>query len=164
MSQDMVIVTPENAEIRVPLAGAFSRAGAFAYDIGVQCVWLVAFYIGGLGGLDFISFPIFYSGMRILIIGFFLIFSLAWSVGYYVYHEVYNHGRTPGKKAFGIRVVMSNGQDIRFFSSLLRNVLKLADFLPSLFLAGFVSMLVTDKHQRLGDLLANTVVISEKND
>lgn len=164
MSQDLVIVTPENAEIRVPLAGLFSRAGAFAYDLGVQILWLLIFYIAAMSSLDFLRFPLFYYSSRTIVVGIFFIITLVWSVGYYVYHEVCNHGRTPGKKAFGIRVVMANGQDIRFFSSLLRNVLKLADFLPSLFLVAVCSMLATEKHQRLGDLLANTVVIREKHD
>ncbi|MEW6710732.1 MAG: RDD family protein [Candidatus Riflebacteria bacterium] len=163
MSQDLVIITPENAEIRVPLAGMFSRAGAFVYDIGVQILWLVLFYLGLMGSFDYIRFPVHYYLSYTFIGGLMMIFSLAWSVGYYVYHEVHNHGRTPGKKAFGIRVVMANGQDVRFFSSLLRNVLKLADFLPSLFLAAFFSMAVTERHQRIGDLLADTVVIREQN-
>ncbi len=164
MSQDMVIVTPENAEIRLPLAGMFSRAGALGYDIGIQALWLVLFYVGIIGSLDYLRFPLFYYSSRTIVYGIFLIVTLGWTVGYYVYHEVFNHGRTPGKKAFGIRVVMANGQDIRFFNSLLRNVMKLADFLPTLFCAAVVSMLLTENHQRLGDLLANTVVIRENHD
>jgi uncharacterized RDD family membrane protein YckC len=164
MSQDMVIITPENAEIRVPLAGMFSRAGAFVYDIFVQIVWLVLFYIGAAFSFDFFRFPLHYYSPGLFIYGLLLIFSLVWSVGYYVYHELTNSGRTPGKKAFGIRTVMSNGQDVRFFPSLLRHVLKLADFVPSLFFAAALTMMVTEKQQRLGDLLADTVVIRDDND
>ena len=76
MSQDMVIVTPENAEIRVPLAGMFSRAGAFAYDIGLQIFWLMLFYIGLIGTFNSLRFPIFFYWAYSTIMGLMAIFVL----------------------------------------------------------------------------------------
>lgn len=163
MSQEMVIITPENAEIRMPLAGIFSRGGAFAYDV---CIQLVVLF--GASILLTFSTPFVYYGFggmfsHSLTSGIYLIVCLLWSVGYYLYFELYSHGRTPGKKAFGIRVIMVNGQDVRFFSSLLRNILKLADFLPAFFLAAVFSTVLSENHQRIGDLLANTVVVRDEN-
>lgn len=165
MSHDMVIVTPENAEIRVPLAGIFSRAGAFVYDLFFQFVGFIVFQVLFLYAADTI---ILRQGIRWLeysgfMPGLYMIFTLIWLVGYHVCFEIFNHGRTPGKTAFAIRVIMQNGQEIRFFNSFLRTLMRVADFLPVLFLAGLFSSIATENQQRIGDLLANTVVIRDKN-
>lgn len=163
MSQDMIIITPENAEIRVPLAGVFSRAAAFVYDVFLQILIMIALNFGLTYLLYYFRFPIWYSSLYAVFYGFFLIISLVWTIGYYVYFEVRRNGRTPGKKAFGIRVVMANGQQVRFFNSLLRNILRVADFLPSFFMAGVFTALITENQQRIGDFLANTIVIRDEN-
>jgi uncharacterized RDD family membrane protein YckC len=89
---------------------------------------------------------------------------MLWAVGYYVYFETFNHGQTPGKKVFSIRVVRSNGQELRFFNSFLRTILKIADFMPALFCAAVFSTVISENQQRIGDLLADTIVIREQND
>ncbi len=74
-------------------------------------------------------------------------------------------GRTPGKAAFGLRVVTTTGRPIGFRAAALRNILRAADALPLTYtagllsLAGLVSMSVTRRFQRLGDLVAGTIVI-----
>ena len=160
MPQELVVHTPENAEIRVPLAGMFSRAAAFVHDFLVQLVCLAAVHIGFLLLIEevFRNHRVLYElkllqGLH-LIVMFVLIF------GYYTFFELYRNGQTPGKKAYSLRVVSLNGQRVGLFSSLLRNFLRIADFMPFMFLAGMFSALITDRHQRIGDLFAGTVVIS----
>jgi hypothetical protein len=63
----------------------------------------------------------------------------------------------------GLRVIQDRGYPINFWSSCLRNLLRFADSWPYfLHGVGFVSILLTKNGQRLGDLVAGTVVITER--
>jgi uncharacterized RDD family membrane protein YckC len=81
--------------------------------------------------------------------------------GYDVAFEVLASGRTPGKRWNGLRVVRSEGQPIGFLASATRNLLRLIDWLPSLYLVGMISIFASKKNQRLGDVVAGTVVVRE---
>jgi uncharacterized RDD family membrane protein YckC len=78
---------------------------------------------------------------------------------YFTLWEVATGGRTPGKRALGLRVMSDGGLPLALGGSLVRNVLRLADVLPSSYLVGLVSMLVTRDGKRLGDLAAGTIVV-----
>ena len=91
-----------------------------------------------------------------------LVFVVFW--GYDVAFEVLASGRTPGKRWNGLRVVREGGQPIGFLASATRNLIRLIDWLPSLYLAGIVSILVSGKNQRLGDMVAGSVVVRERRD
>ena len=159
LPQELVIHTPENAEIRVPLAGMFSRATAFVYDLGIQVALLVVEHIVFIMILDNVrwrSSLLYHLGV---VQGFYLIVVFVTIFGYYTFYELFKNGQTPGKKAYGLRVVSLGGQQVGLFSSFLRNFLRIADFMPFLFFAGVVSTLITERHQRIGDLFAGTVVI-----
>jgi uncharacterized RDD family membrane protein YckC len=82
--------------------------------------------------------------------------------GYDVAFEVLASGRTPGKRWNGLRVVRSGGQPIGFLASATRNLLRLIDWLPSFYFVGIVSVFATAKNQRLGDIVAGTVVLRER--
>jgi uncharacterized RDD family membrane protein YckC len=66
---------------------------------------------------------------------------------------------TPGKRALGLKVVMDDGLPVTPAASLIRNLLRAADFLPFLYAAGLISMLVRADFKRLGDLAAGHVVV-----
>jgi len=159
LPQELVIHTPENAEIRLPLAGMFSRATAFVHDLASLFVILLVEGIVYVMLLSNSHSATALAADRALLYGVFIIFVFLTVIGYFPFYEIFRNGQTPGKKAYGLRVVTLTGQKISFFSSLLRNFLRIADFLPFLFLAGVFSTLITDRHQRIGDLLAGTVVI-----
>jgi hypothetical protein len=76
--------------------------------------------------------------------------------------EVLNHGKTPGKAAAGIRVVGRHGEPVRFLSSAVRNILRIVDFLPVLYLTGASSIVATSRDQRLGDLAGGTLVTRDR--
>jgi len=78
--------------------------------------------------------------------------------GYYIYLEG-NYGQTIGKMALGLVVVTEDGGQIDYKPAAIRTVLRIVDVLPILYLIGFVVLLVTDRTQRIGDLVANTVVV-----
>ena len=77
---------------------------------------------------------------------------------YDVAFEVLAGGRTPGKRWNGLRVVRTGGQPVGFVSSTIRNLLRVVDLLPGFYLVGIVSILVTKRNQRVGDLAAGTIV------
>jgi uncharacterized RDD family membrane protein YckC len=151
----LTIRTPEGVELNLTLAGVGSRFAAAIVDVIIETIVVVAMVVlvletngFGAGGN---------WGAAILFVVVFLVV-----LGYDVAFEVLASGRTPGKRWNGIRVVLDGGQPIGFLASAIRNLLRLIDWLPSLYLVGVVSILVTTKNQRLGDLVAGSIVVRER--
>src|SRR5207302_4482234 len=78
---------------------------------------------------------------------------------YPVFFEVTRGGATPGKKAMGLVVLEDDGTPVGLTASVIRNLLRFADFLPLAYGFGLASMLATRDFKRLGDLAAGTVVV-----
>ncbi|TML24366.1 MAG: RDD family protein [Actinobacteria bacterium] len=144
----MTIETPEGLVVTLPLAGVGSRFVSAAIDFTIQILLTAAaftVFVGfGVGGG---------VGPGLFAISVFAVFFV-----YDVSFEVLAGGRTPGKRWTGLRVVRSGGQPVGFVASAIRNLLRLVDFLPSVYLVGITSILVTQRNQRLGDLAGDTVV------
>jgi hypothetical protein len=92
-------------------------------------------------------------------IGLFLLLLFVAQWLYFVICEA-RWGRSPGKKWLGLRVVTTSGRPIGWRAAALRNLLRVADLLPVGYLVGVVSMAVSSRFQRLGDLVAGTMVIA----
>src|SRR5262245_64045083 len=90
---------------------------------------------------------------------FILLFALEWF--YPVVFELTPSGATPGKRTFGLRVLMDNGLPVTAAASVTRNLLRAADFLPLFYGFAIVSMLVRRDAKRLGDVAAATLVVYE---
>lgn len=140
------ITTPEGVELNLRLAGPVPRACAWAIDLVVRAAVLAVLFVAlsPLGGF----------GQGVFLIAIFL---LEWI--YPALCEVQFGGATPGKKAMGLRVVNDDGTPVQMAAAMIRNLLRAADFLPVLYGAGLVSMLVNREFKRLGDLVAQTVVV-----
>jgi len=140
------IETPEGIDLSLEIAGPIVRLYAFLIDssirIGVQIA--LALIFGYLGKF----------GTGILLINFFL---LEWF--YPIFFEVYKNGQTPGKKMMGILVLRDDGTPVSWSSSLTRNLLRVADFLPVGYMSGLFSMLMNKNFKRMGDLAAGTIVV-----
>jgi uncharacterized RDD family membrane protein YckC len=102
------------------------------------------------------------AAARIAVLVFLIILIFIFVLGFDIYYEVRHSGQTPGKKHAGIRVIREGGAPLDFRSSCIRNVLAAADFLPGFYLLGGLLILLTGRHQRLGDLAAGTIVIRER--
>ena len=83
---------------------------------------------------------------------------LGLSIGYHTVLE-WRFGKTIGKGLVKIEARDADGSPLSLRSSVVRNVLRLIDFLPLGYLVGIVSIIVSDHSKRLGDRLGNTVVI-----
>ena len=144
----MLIETPEGVTLTLPLAGVGSRF------VGATIDSLIQFGLLGAGAVVFLVWSAAGAASGgVFAIVVFLVFFV-----YDVAFEVLAGGRTPGKRWTGLRVVRVGGQPVGFVASAIRNLLRPIDFLPSLYLVGIASVLVTKRNQRLGDLAAGTVV------
>ena len=79
----------------------------------------------------------------------------------YVYLLEGMYGYTPGKYAMGLVVVKSDGSNCTIGASIIRNLLLIVDQLPFAYLIGIALILITDDNQRVGDLVADTVVVEQ---
>ena len=139
------IETPEGIMLELHPAGPVARGGAWLVDslIRLGIYIALALVLGVLGA----------TGTGLLLVAFFL---LEWF--YPVYFEL-ARGSTPGKSAFGLVVVHSNGTPVGWQASMIRNLLRTVDFLPLFYGFGLVSMLLSKRFQRLGDMAAGTLVV-----
>jgi len=138
--------TPEGIALELSPAGPAPRLWA----------WLVDLLLRGLISLLLFAALALLGEMGIGI-ALILTFLLEWF--YPVYFELRHQGQTPGKKMLGIYVAQADASPITFSASLVRNLLRVVDFLPLFYGFGFASMLLNQRFQRLGDLAANTVVL-----
>jgi uncharacterized RDD family membrane protein YckC len=142
------VETPEGILLQLRPAGLSARAYAFGVDwaIRLMVMYIAAFVTAFIGGV----------GVAFWIV---LVFLLEWF--YPVAFELSKWGATPGKRTFGLRVVMDNGLPVTPGASLTRNLLRVADFLPFGFGFAIISMLTRADCKRLGDLAAATMVVYE---
>lgn len=139
-----ILETPEGVELVLHPAGPVPRALALTIDLFVRgLLYLALSPLLVLGGL----------GLGLALLGAFL---LEWF--YPVVFEV-SRGATPGKQALGLQVVHEDGTPVGWSASLLRNLLRVVDWLPVFYGIGLVSMLCDRHFRRLGDLAAGTLVI-----
>lgn len=138
--------TPEGISIGLAAAGPVSRALAWIIDSMIF-----------FGGLSFIANVLAFLGDLGMGLYYIVFFVLYWF--YPIFFEVFNQGATPGKKALGLQVLHDDGTPVGWPASVIRNLLRAADFLPALYAIGFISMLSTQRFQRLGDIVAGTLVV-----
>lgn len=170
-ADQLTIDTPEQVALHLPLANVGSRLLAIATDSLIQVaalivLLLVAFMIlSAAPALDQrASHVLAFSGVaqKWLLASFILVqFLLFW--GYFSLFEAFWHGQTPGKRLLKIRVIHESGRAITPFEALARNLLRVVDMLPSIYLVGVVTMLLNAQGKRLGDLLAGTLVVHENS-
>ena len=68
-------------------------------------------------------------------------------------------GQTIGKRFMNIRVISADGSDLSYAQALVRSLLRIVDSLPTLYILGIILVIVTRERQRLGDMVAGSVVI-----
>lgn len=149
------IQTPEGVELPVQVAGPPARALAWLVDaLVVAVLFFIIVFVTQLirpnvetdqlsGGVA--------TGLMLV-----LFFIVNWS--YDIVCEVWLGG-TPGKRALGLQVIHVNGTPVGLRASFIRNVLRTADLFPVLYGLGLVVMCLSDRFQRIGDVLAGTVVV-----
>ncbi len=151
----------EGVEIHLRIAGPFPRALALLLDMliiggGMLLLWFILMLVS--------------SDSWEVAQGVFLIIAFFVSWGYFTYFEAGKRGATIGKRTVGLRVIDRSGNNITKGQAFVRNILRLVDMLPGMpstglgiligsFGLGFFCCLFTKKFQRVGDLVANTLVV-----
>ena len=136
--------TPEGITLGLRVAGPVPRALALVLDGVIRgALYLLLAPLMALSEL----------GVGAVLLAVFL---LEWL--YHVVFEVWT-GATPGKRALGLVVVHDDGTPIGLAASLIRNLLRVVDFLPLLYGVGLVTTLLDADFRRLGDLAAGTLVL-----
>jgi uncharacterized RDD family membrane protein YckC len=164
--------TPELVPVRYDVVGLGSRFVGYAIDntiifsVIALVVLVVMLSLMALGvSFDFDIETL--GGMALntvtkALIAFLTLFFFTFYWGYHVFFETARFGRSPGKRYAGIQVVKADGSPITFRDSLIRNLLRIVDMLPTGYVVGSVAMLRSPRGQRLGDKLAGTIVIRNR--
>lgn len=147
------IETPEGVTFALPLAGPTARFFAFVIDLTIiAATSILTMYVMTLAA--------FFAGMFTIGLAILTIFVLYTLYGL-ILEQLWN-GQTLGKRVLGIRVADIHGLQLNFSQVVIRNLFRSVDMLPSLYLLGGVVALLSPYMQRLGDIAANTVVISTR--
>lgn len=150
----------DGVEVELRMAGPFLRGVAWVVDLSIKIGLLIV-----LGLICFLGLALIDEGLAsgVFLLGMFLIV--------FLYHALLESGKrqgTWGKRLCGLKVTTLVGGRISFGQSLMRNLSRLADMLPVLtigefpvpcFALGLISILFTKRFQRLGDLVAGTLVV-----
>lgn len=157
-------ITGVDVELRI--AGAGSRSYAFVIDWHIRFILALAYFVVG---------TLVYFGRWRLLDGsnppwtnaYTLAVGLPTAVIYLLYHpilEIAMRGSTPGKRMAGVRIVTRTGDVPGAGALLLRNVFRLIDSQPLVYLVGLVTVLVTEQHVRIGDIAAGTLLILDRDE
>lgn len=167
------IVTPEGIPLRLALARAGDRAGAFLLDFLIQAVaiTLLTLVVGAM--TDWADWSRAFA----------LLAAFAIRTFYFIWFEIRWQGRTPGKRAVGIRVMDAAGGPLRSEAVIVRNLMREIEvWIPILFLLWheslwpdapgwaqlvfsiwafvFVLMPLFNRNRlRAGDMVAGTIVV-----
>ena len=166
MLRSVDVRTGESVAIRYELAGLGSRFLALMVDMIAQVAIAIAFMfafafaspgiqrMGWVAGKNVVAWLIAFA-----ILVLFLIF-----FGWFVIFEAWWSGRTPGKRALGLRVVRDGGFPLDVGAAIIRNLVRIAEFLLGFYAISAVSALISKENKRLGDFAAGTLVVRDRAD
>jgi len=148
------VETADHVVLRYDLAGAGTRGSAAIIDGLLSLLMVFGLSIASI--LIGSRLPPSVATQLAGVTAFLILTS--W-VAYFVLLEWLWNGQTVGKRRAGLRVIGPDGEPARFTAVLIRNLVRLVDFLPGWYALGVVMMFLTPSSQRLGDLAAGTYVV-----
>lgn len=148
-------------ELTLRIAGPGTRSYAFLIDWQIRLLgglsWLlIALLLRRLPPLSRppLAHDVMLAGWVLALLTYFL---------YEPVLEVAMRGRTPGKRKAGARIVTLEGATPGVGALLMRNLFRLIDCLPALYVVGLISCMLTRRRVRLGDLAAGTVLVIDES-
>ena len=159
----LIIETPERVPLHFALASIGNRFLACAIDHTLQALAIVLMFIAFVVMANYSSFgeqltsaPKWVKAVLILVV--FLIIS-----SYFAFFEWIWNGQTPGKRLLKLRVIREDGRPVTFWEAAVRNLLRTFDMMPAPFYSiGLISVFMSLSDQRVGDMVAGTVVVRER--
>jgi uncharacterized RDD family membrane protein YckC len=155
------IDTPENVIFGYEVVGIGSRFLAALVDTTIIIVLQVVVNLT-LALLLNNAFDLLSGSAWISAVFGLISFALLW--GYYIFFELLWNGQSPGKRLAGLRVLRTDGTPITAAESIVRNLVRLIDFLPAFYGLGIIIMFANAQSRRLGDLAAGTLVVRDQAD
>jgi len=159
-----ILETPENIEVEFELAGLGSRFCAMLIDtlwIALAVLLLLLLLLlFGVGTFDWDG-PGSRRWAGWVIAALWAVVAALIFDGYFIFFEWLMRGQTPGKKSMKIRAVCDDGTPVGGNEVLIRNLLRLVDFLPAFYALGAIVMFPSPLCKRLGDMAAGTIVVKE---
>ena len=159
----LVIETPERVPLHFALASIGNRFLACAFDHFLQILAMIAVVtlLAWLGNVSALDERLREAPKWVIALIIFAVF-LIWS-GYFALFEWAWRGQTPGKRWLRLRVIREDGRPLTFYEAAARNVLRIFDMMPFPFYTiGLVSVFASSRDQRVGDMVAGTVVVRER--
>jgi uncharacterized RDD family membrane protein YckC len=168
VERTLEVRTGESISIHYELAGLGSRFLAVGVDLAIQLGFtlavLLVFFAAAkpLGrAAASISAKLTKSSEAIVlgagVLALFLVY-----FGYFIIFELWWSGRTPGKRALGIRVVRDAGFPIDIGAAVVRNMVRVVEFSLGFYALSAVSAVLSRQNKRLGDFAAGTIVVRER--
>jgi uncharacterized RDD family membrane protein YckC len=159
----LIIETPERVPLHFALASIGNRFLACAIDHTLQVLAILLMVLAFVVMANYSSFgeqltsaPKWLQAVLILIV--FLIVS-----SYFAFFEWIWNGQTPGKRLLKLRVIREDGRPVTFWEAAVRNLLRSFDMMPAPFYSiGLISVFMSLSDQRVGDMVAGTVVVRER--
>lgn len=169
--ETLIIETPERVPLAFALASIGNRFLAVAIDHVIQylSIFIVAWILLTISniGSDITALEKLEEmpkwTIAISVLATFLIFA-----SYFILFEWLWNGQTPGKRLLKLRVIREDGRPITLWESVARNLLRIFDAVPGfvvpIYSIGLITIFLSNRDQRVGDLFAGTVVIRERTD
>ena len=158
--------TPENVVFGYQVAGIGSRFLAALVDtILIVILQLIVnltlvFIVANISGESLLASGD--SGDITTLAAIFGLLGFAFLWGYYIFFELLWNGQSPGKRWVGLRVISEDGTPIDIAGALIRNLVRIVDFLPLYYGVGVITMFANRQSRRLGDLAAGTLVVYDR--
>jgi len=165
LEKQLKIAATEATEISLDIAGLGARSLAFIADWHLRAFLALAWFVGSLALFRELEFSDLTIGNYDTTGVSFLVTVIGANAIYLLYHpvlEIIMRGRTPGKRFVGVRVVMSDGRAPTTGAVIIRNLFRVIDSAPVLYVVGFVCGLFNARSLRLGDLAAGTVLVYDE--
>ncbi len=183
------VETPEKIAFQYQVIGPFRRLMAYALDLLIVglaflgcCVTIIVMFILLAWAMPWISGDFF----KELISSSFGLLAIIAAVSFWFYGavcETLRNGQTLGKQITHMRVISTDGSAIDGVQAMVRNLFRFLDIMPfipttiffvfdfyedawgiPLFLAGLICMVASPRFQRIGDLVAGTMVVLVERD
>src|ERR671932_1674691 len=167
-SADYRVLTPERVSLQYDIAGIGSRGAAAIVDTLIQAIVLTVLFMAVTAvaaiasSLPGVGAPLGRGGTT-LVLGLFALTVLLVTAGYFMVWEILWSCQTPGKRLVGGRVIRENGYPLRPVDAVVRNLVRIVDWLPLFYGVGMLIMLLNGRARRLGDFASGTIVVRERS-
>lgn len=172
LQEEYTIDTPENVTFGYAVAGIGSRFIGAMIDTVIIALSLFLLNLllglvlelvdGGNAVSTMFGVTQELSWIGGIVIAIYVLLNFLLFMGYYVMFELIWNGQTVGKRLAKVRVVRLNGNAAGFLEIVIRNLLRIVDFLPMAYGVGLLVMFFNRHARRLGDFAAGTIVIKDQ--